>query len=98
MGILTRSNPYESQVVFACLFNTTPFHTVTAQLEPDAINAIYAITKPKLIFCDGRDYALIKRGTADWQPLIVTLDNHVKNAMSIEDLFTSTKSTEIDYR
>lgn len=92
------SNPYESQVLFACLFNATPFHNVTAHLEPDAIIAIYAISKPNIVFCDGCDYALIKRATRDWQPTIVTLDNHVTNVLKIEDILTRSSGNEMDYR
>lgn len=85
-------------MLFACLFNASPFHNVTGYLEPDAITALFAISKPKIIFCDGCDYALIKGVTSDWAPIIVTLDNHVTNVLKIEELITHSRGNEGDYR
>ncbi|KAH8416212.1 hypothetical protein KR222_011556 [Zaprionus bogoriensis] len=97
VGLLTRNNHRESQVVLACLMNATPFHAVTARLETDDIAAVFAITKPKVIFCDGCDYALLSAGTKDWSPLIVTLSNHLGGVTRIEDLLGAT-GTEEQYR
>ncbi|KAM8712310.1 hypothetical protein ACLKA7_012778 [Drosophila subpalustris] len=97
VGILCRNNVHEAHVIFACFFNATPFHAVNPNLEANAIAALFAITKPKLIFCDGKDYKLIKSISAEWNPTICTLINHVANVPKIEDHLGQT-STENDYR
>ncbi|XP_060655036.1 uncharacterized protein LOC132790508 [Drosophila nasuta] len=96
IGILSRNNVHDTHVMFACLFNATPFHAVNPLLEPDVIAALYAITKPKLIFCDGNDYELIKSITLEWNPIICTLINHIANVPKIEDHFRPT-TTENSY-
>lgn len=92
VGILSRKNIHEAHVIFACFFNATPFHAVNSNLEPDVIAALYAITKPKLIFCDGNDYKVIKSMTLEWNPKICTLNNHIANVPKIGDHLGPTSS------
>ncbi|KAH8300227.1 hypothetical protein KR044_011966, partial [Drosophila immigrans] len=96
VGILTSTNIHDTHVMFACLFNATPFHAVNPRQAPDVIAALYAITKPKLIFCDGNDYELIKSITHEWNPTICTLINHIENVPKIEDHLQPT-TTEDSY-
>ncbi|XP_034478078.1 4-coumarate--CoA ligase 1-like [Drosophila innubila] len=95
VGVLTRNNIHEAHVLFACFFNATPFHAVNPNLEPDAIAALYAITKPKLIFCDGNDYEFIKSITVEWNPKICTLINHIANVPRIEDHLEPTSTENV---
>jgi len=96
IGVLSKNNVHEAHVLFACFFNGTPFHAVNPKLEPSVISVLYAITKPKLIFCDGNDYKLIKSITDEWSPKICTLINHIASVPSIEDYLRPTR-TENNY-
>ncbi|KAH8371673.1 hypothetical protein KR093_008418 [Drosophila rubida] len=92
VGIVSSNNIHDTHVMFACLFNATPFHAVSPHQAPDVIAALFAITRPRLIFCDGNDYELIKAATRDWQPTICTLINHIAEVPKIEDHLKPTTS------
>ncbi|XP_030558278.1 4-coumarate--CoA ligase-like 7 [Drosophila novamexicana] len=92
VGLIARHGVHVTHILLGCLFNATPFHAVNPQLETEAIAALYATTRPKLIFCDGVAFELLKSLTKDWRPKIITLIDHVGNVPSIEDLLGSTKT------
>lgn len=88
VGIIGNASTYVTSLAVACLFNTTPFHAVayTYMKEPDVILGLYEVTKPKIMFCDGHDYEVMKEVTKGWAPKIITLTGRVEGATSIEDL------------
>lgn len=90
VGLIARNSAHLADVLFACLFNATPFHAVNPMVEREAIAALYAITKPKIIFCDGRDYELLKGLTKDWTPKFITLSDPTENVTGIEELLANT--------
>ncbi|XP_023160554.2 4-coumarate--CoA ligase 1-like [Drosophila hydei] len=89
VGLIARNSAHLADVLFACLFNATPFHAVNPMVEREAIAALYAITKPKIIFCDGRDYELLKGLTKDWTPKFITLSDPTENVTGIEELLAN---------
>ncbi|EDW02160.1 GH20051 [Drosophila grimshawi] len=96
VGIIAKSDIHVTDVLLACFFNTTPVHAVNPLLETSTIAALYGITKPKLIFCDGCNYELMKTLTKDWKPRIITLSDHIVNVLRIEELLKAT-NTENSY-
>lgn len=88
IGIIGKASTYVSSLAVACLFNTTPFHAVayTYVKEPAVLKDLYVLTKPKIMFCDGEDYEIIKQATAEWAPKIILLTGQVDGVPSIEDL------------
>lgn len=88
VGIIGNASTYVTSLAVACLFNTTPFHAVayTYMKEPDVILGLYEVTKPKIMFCDGHDYEVMKEVTKGWAPKIITLTGRVEGVTSIEDL------------
>ncbi|XP_017864623.1 PREDICTED: 4-coumarate--CoA ligase 1-like [Drosophila arizonae] len=89
VGLIARNTTHVAHVLFACLFNATPFHAVNPMLEREAIASLYAITKPKIIFCDGRDYEFLKLITKDWTAQLITLSEHIENATGIEEILAT---------
>ncbi|KAM8713445.1 hypothetical protein ACLKA7_013715 [Drosophila subpalustris] len=88
VGIIGKASTYVSSLAVACLFHTTPFHAVayTYIKEPEVVKELYVLTKPKIMFCDGEDYEVIKEVTAEWAPKIITLTGRVDGVPNIEDL------------
>ncbi|ALC42705.1 CG4563 [Drosophila busckii] len=81
VGIIARNSPEVTQLIFACLFNATPFHAVNPAQDAHAIAAIYAITKPKFIFCNGKDYKRIAQATKQWKPVIIAIEEQMQNIL-----------------
>ncbi|XP_034479299.1 4-coumarate--CoA ligase 1-like [Drosophila innubila] len=88
IGIIGKASTYVSSLAAACLFHTTPFHAVayTYVKEPEVVKELYVLTKPKIIFCDGEDYEVIKQATLEWAPKIITLTGRLDGVPNIEDL------------
>ncbi|KAH8370821.1 hypothetical protein KR093_005113, partial [Drosophila rubida] len=97
IGIAARNTTYLMPLGVACLLNTTPFHAVNPALDEDTIKYVFNITKPKLIFCDGLDYAKIKAATRTWKPEIFTMVDHMDDVPTIESLLDPT-TTEMFYK
>ncbi|XP_017864683.1 PREDICTED: probable 4-coumarate--CoA ligase 3 [Drosophila arizonae] len=88
VGIIGNASTFTSSLVVGCLFNATPFHAVayTYMKEPQVIQDLYETTKPKIMFCDGKDYEIMKEVTKAWNPKYVTLTGRVEGVPYIEDL------------
>jgi len=91
VGIIGSTSTYVTPVAMACFFNTTPFHAVNVTKDAQVVKNLYALTKPKIMFCDGSDYERIKEVTKEWAPKLITLTGFVEGAINIEDLLKPTK-------
>ncbi|XP_005189274.1 uncharacterized protein LOC101896542 [Musca domestica] len=87
IGIAARNTTYLTPVVLGCLFNGTPFHAVNPNFQEASIAHCFAITKPPIIFCDGRDYKKIHTTTKSFKPEIYTISEHVEGVPTVMDLF-----------
>ncbi|XP_017039126.1 luciferin 4-monooxygenase-like [Drosophila ficusphila] len=97
IGIVAQNSTYLFPLAVACLLNGTPFHSPHLVLDEDTTRNIFSVTKPKLIFCDGKVYEKTRAATIEWQPEIITITDHMNGVPSIESLLEPT-STERFYQ
>lgn len=86
VGIIGRSSKFIDPLVLGCFLHATPFHAVNATRDAKTVSNLFAVTKPKIIFCDSDDYERIKEITKEYSPKIVTLTGRVPDVPYIEDL------------
>ncbi|KAH8296979.1 hypothetical protein KR044_002610, partial [Drosophila immigrans] len=97
IGIAGTNSTYMMPLGVACLMNATPFHAVNTMADKETIQYAFGITKPKLIFCDGLQYAKILSATREWNPEILTITDYIEGVPNIESLLEST-TTEVFYQ
>ncbi|KAH8252221.1 hypothetical protein KR038_004271, partial [Drosophila bunnanda] len=97
IGIAAGHSKYLLSLGVACLMNGTPFHSPHSVLDEATLKHVFSITKPNLIFCDGKNYEKLKAATMEWQPEIYTLTDHVEGVPNIESLLEPT-NTEMSYQ
>ncbi|KAH8364634.1 hypothetical protein KR084_009319 [Drosophila pseudotakahashii] len=86
VGIIGRLTTHLTTLAYACFFNGTPYHALHTEYEQSAIERLFGITRPRLIFCDGDDFAKVRAATEKLQVRIVTMRNHPKGSLRIEDI------------
>ncbi|XP_061401865.1 luciferin 4-monooxygenase-like [Musca vetustissima] len=91
VGISARNTTYLTPLVLGCLFNCNPLHAVNPNFQEAAITHCFGITKPQIIFCDGRDYEKIRKVTNSFKPTIYTLCEHIEGVPTVMDLLEPTK-------
>ncbi|EDW13211.1 4-coumarate--CoA ligase-like 7 [Drosophila mojavensis] len=97
IGIAAANTTYLMPLGVACLFNGTPFHAINPILDEDTIKFMFAISKPKLIFCDKEQYNKVVEATKDWGPEVYTISEPLEGKPSIQSLLEPT-TTEMFYR
>ncbi|XP_016981263.1 4-coumarate--CoA ligase 1-like [Drosophila rhopaloa] len=97
IGIAARNSTYVMPVGVACLLNTTPFHAVNPVADEATLTHVFSITKPTIIFCDGKEYEKVRAATKGWQPEIFTVTDPVEGVPHVDSLLQSTK-TEMFYQ
>ncbi|KAH8310712.1 hypothetical protein KR044_002699, partial [Drosophila immigrans] len=86
VGIIARNTTHMAAVAYACFFNGIPFHSLNVNYDQANIEKLFNITKPQVIFCDGDEYQTVKAATKLLNPQIITMRNHAKDSVRIEDL------------
>ncbi|EDW93555.1 4-coumarate--CoA ligase 1 [Drosophila yakuba] len=89
VGIIGRLTTHLTALAYACFFNGTPYHALHTQYEESAIERLFAITKPRLIFCDGDEFEKVQAATKELQVQIVTMRNHPTGSLSIQDILNT---------
>lgn len=89
VGVIARNTTHIFAVAYACFFNGIAFHSLNINYEEATIEKLYDITKPRLIFCDGEEYAKVKSATSKLNVKIVTMRNHHRDSISIEQVLES---------
>uniref|UniRef100_A0A6P4F7C9 4-coumarate--CoA ligase 1-like n=1 Tax=Drosophila rhopaloa TaxID=1041015 RepID=A0A6P4F7C9_DRORH len=97
IGIAARNSTYVMPVGVACLLNTTPFHAVNPVADEATLSHVFSITKPTIIFCDGKEYEKVRAATKGWQPEIFTVTDPVEGVPHVDTLLQPTK-TEMFYQ
>lgn len=90
VGIMAGNTSYVLPLVFGCYFTGVPHHPVDMSFNGDMIAHCWGKTRPKMVFCDGKVYDLVKE-TVDKLKLdcpIYTLNNHLDNVARIDELLT----------
>ncbi|XP_017022321.1 luciferin 4-monooxygenase-like [Drosophila kikkawai] len=94
IGISAENSKYLLSLGVACLMNGTPFHSLNPVLDRDTHQQLFMLTKPLLVFCDGKIYEKIYKATFEWQPEIYILTDQVEGVPSIELLLEPTTTEE----
>ncbi|KAH8420865.1 hypothetical protein KR222_006964, partial [Zaprionus bogoriensis] len=89
VGIIARNTTHISAVAYGCFFNGIAFHALNMNYEEATIEKLFGITKPCLIFCDGDEYLKIKSATKSLNVKIVTMREHHKDSISINEVLAS---------
>ncbi|KAH8311748.1 hypothetical protein KR044_007862, partial [Drosophila immigrans] len=89
VGIIARNTTHIFAVVYGSFFNGIAFHSLNIAYEETTIGKLFDITKPRLIFCDGEDYEKVKSATANQNVMIVTMRNHHKDSISINEVLAT---------
>ncbi|XP_065354716.1 uncharacterized protein LOC135949173 [Calliphora vicina] len=94
VSIFSTNTTYVMPVALACWFNATPFQPMNPVMETHVAVQIFDNIKPKIIFCDGLHYEMVKKASKAFNPAIYTLCNHLENVAQIEDLLKPTKTEQ----
>ncbi|EDW50619.1 GM14724 [Drosophila sechellia] len=60
VGVIVRLTTHLTALAYACFFNGTPYHALHTEYEHSAIERLFGITKPRLIFCDGDEFEKVQ--------------------------------------
>ncbi|KAM8705398.1 hypothetical protein ACLKA7_009803 [Drosophila subpalustris] len=96
VGIMARNTTHIFAVVYACFFNGIAFHSLNISYEESTTEKLFSITKPRLIFCDGDEYEKVKSATANLNVMIVTMRNHHRDSISIDEVLST--PVEADFK
>uniref|UniRef100_T1GB97 AMP-dependent synthetase/ligase domain-containing protein n=1 Tax=Megaselia scalaris TaxID=36166 RepID=T1GB97_MEGSC len=85
------STTYLLPVVYGSLFVNIPCHPLDVSFQREAVSHCWSKTKPKLIFCDGNVYSVVKEVIEELRLKceIITLNKHVQGVSKIDDLLTT---------
>ncbi|KAH8252224.1 hypothetical protein KR038_004276, partial [Drosophila bunnanda] len=97
IGLPVRNSTYVMPLAVACFLNGTPFHAINPVMDEATMTHVFSITKPKMIFCDGQDYAKVLAASKEWQPEILTVTDPIEGVPHIESLLDPTP-TEAFYQ
>ena len=88
IGIMASNTSYSMPVCFASLFVATPFHPVDVTFTKEAIIHAWSKTKPKVFFCDGSVYNIVKEVAIELGLTgpIYTLNDHLEGVKKVTDL------------
>jgi len=90
VGIVGTNTTYLMPVVLGCLLNGTPFHAVSPWQDEDTIKHLFSITRPKLIFCDGKCFQRLSIIARILKSHVYTLKDHRLGMPRVEDLLEPT--------
>ncbi|EDX09357.1 4-coumarate--CoA ligase 1 [Drosophila simulans] len=93
VGVVGRLTTHLTALAYACFFNGTPYHALHTEYEQSAIERLFGITKPRLIFCDGDEFEKVQAATKGLQVQIVTMRNHPVGTLRIQDILTTPVDT-----
>jgi len=96
VGVIGRLTTHLTALAYACFFNGTPYHALHTEYEQSAIERLFGITKPRLIFCDGDEFEKVQAATKGLQVQIVTMRNHPAGILRIQDILTT--PVEMNFR
>lgn len=89
VGIVARNTTHISAVAYGCFFNGIPFHALNINYEEEVIEKLFALSKPRLVFCDGDEYEKINAATTDLDITIVTMRNHPGESVTIDEVLAT---------
>ncbi|KAL5289399.1 hypothetical protein ACFFRR_009501 [Megaselia abdita] len=96
VGIIATNTSTVMPLCFGCLFVGVPIHPLDVHFNKESIVHSWRKTKPKIIFAEGNMYNIVKEAVEVLQlnSLIFTLNDHLENVQSIDDLLTPNENDE----
>lgn len=78
-------------VFYGSLFVNIPCNPVDVSFTKEAVSHLWSKTKPKLVFCDGNVYGVVKEVIEELNLKceIITMNKHVQGVQKIDDLLCS---------
>ncbi|XP_032576486.1 luciferin 4-monooxygenase [Drosophila sechellia] len=92
VGIMGTNTTYLMPVLLGCLLNGTPFHAVSPWQDEGTIKHLFSITRPKLIFCDGKCFQRLSIIARILKSHVYTLKDHRLGMPRVEDLLEPTRA------
>lgn len=88
VGILSSNSANLMPIAFGSLFIAAPFHALDASFTKDAIVHSWSKTKPKIVFCDGSLYDLVKEAGEKMglNYLIYTVNDHKEGVKTVDEI------------
>ncbi|KAH8383117.1 hypothetical protein KR009_006915, partial [Drosophila setifemur] len=86
VGFVGSNTTHITATAYACYFNGIATHSLNPSYLPEICEKLFDITKPRLIFCDGDVYDKVRAATSKIDVTIVTMRNHAKDAISIDEV------------
>ncbi|XP_039955212.1 probable 4-coumarate--CoA ligase 3 [Bactrocera tryoni] len=95
VGIVGQNTTLLMPVLVGCWINGTPYNTLHPIHEEDDIRLLFALTKPKIIFCDGEAFHKVQNATNMLNAPIYTLCNHLEGVPRIQDILQPVPMAEL---
>uniref|UniRef100_T1GF90 AMP-dependent synthetase/ligase domain-containing protein n=1 Tax=Megaselia scalaris TaxID=36166 RepID=T1GF90_MEGSC len=91
IGIMALNTTYLMPVFYGSLFVNIPCNPVDVSFTKEAVSHLWSKTKPKLVFCDGNVYGVVKEVIEELKLKceIITMNKHVQGVQKIDDLLSS---------
>lgn len=88
VGILASNSANLMPIAFGSMFLAAPFHALDVSFTKDAIIHSWSKTRPKIVFCDGSAYDMVKEAGEKMglEYLIYTVNNHMKGVKRVDDI------------
>lgn len=92
VGICAANTDYLAPLAFGSLFCGAILSTLDPSFDKDGIRHIFNITKPKIMFCDGKIYEIVKESLNEinLSILIFTMKDHLEGVRRIDELIQPT--------
>lgn len=96
VGIIATNTSIVMPLCFGCLFAGAPIHPLDVHFNKESIVHSWRKTKPKIIFVEGNMYDIVREAVQELQlnSSVFTLNDHLENIPSIDDLLTSNENDE----
>lgn len=88
VGIIAHNTTNLMPLCYGTIFNGVPFHALDYNLSRDGAVKLWAITRPKLVFCDGSNLDVVKEAVKELNLdcEVYTLRDHHKGVKHFDDL------------
>ncbi|XP_054732977.1 uncharacterized protein LOC129240899 [Anastrepha obliqua] len=86
VGIVSYNTTLLMPVLVGCWINGTPFNALHPIHEEDVIRQLFALTRPKIIFCDGLCFQKVQNATKTFDVSIYTLCNHLEGVPRVQKI------------
>lgn len=100
IGLLASNSDFVAPLVMGALAVGVTVSTLDPSFNQDEVLHIFGITQPKVLFCDGSNYTMVKKAFAgtDLSDSIYTLNHHPKDSCRhVEELLSSSSDNKEEF-